>query len=424
MSPFFSRLIKRVNFVIENNIQFFYAFITLSLSAFFSASETALFSIAREQIPSFKSSKNDSLRKVFWLLSNGQQTLIVILVGNLAVNIITVGVINGLVERFFPNGGLWLTLLTATGAILVFGEVLPKNLAVGHGLTIAKAVSYPLYYFSKFLMPLVSILQILNTFFISIFSRYLRTPSPFITEEELAVGFEKSLKDGAISELEHRLLNSVIAAGHRTVSTILIHRSELLYVEPSDSLFEVRDKMVDSSFWFCAVKDGGVEGGIDGFVFLEDIKRFAPKEDRSLFFEKGISVSETMEVADVVVVMQEQAQRVATVQDEFSSVVGVVTLKMAVNSVLPVGDNRVKKSDHYDKVRVFNGKDELVDIDDWIPKTMQVEAQKHRTLNGLITSHLGRIPNKQEEFAIGGSIFYIMEADGRVINSVRIERGN
>jgi CBS domain containing-hemolysin-like protein len=391
------------------------------MSAFFSASETALFSIPREQIPSFEKSENAALRRVFWLLSRGQQTLIVILVANLAINIITVGIVDNIVNTFIPNGGVWVTLLAATGALLIFGEILPKNLAVGHSHFVSKLASFPLYYISMILSPVIKLLQIFNTFLIALFSRYLRTPSPFVTEKELFVSFEKSVKDGTISDKEYSLLDWVISAGHKSVATAIVHRSEILFVQKTDSIFTAKEKMVKAGYWFCAISNEDVDK-VDGFLFLEDIERFNPKVDRPLFYEKGISLPNTMEIADVAIIMKEQAQRVAAIQDEFGSVVGVVTLKKVIASIMPADESCEVKSELSEKNRVFDGKQELIEINDWIPESLKLEATKHRTLNGLITGHLGRIPNKEEEFAIDESIFYIIDADGRVVSLIRIER--
>ena len=146
--------------------------IFLSLSAFFSSSETALFSIPRERISFYQQSTKKSYQWVFELLRDGQRTLLLILLGNLVVNVTIVGFIYKLMFFFISKNTTLASLFVATGIILLFGEILPKNIAVRNSEIIARFNAPLLYHIKIAFHPVLLLLQKMNIFFLKRFRSF------------------------------------------------------------------------------------------------------------------------------------------------------------------------------------------------------------------------------------------------------------
>jgi Mg2+/Co2+ transporter CorB len=102
----------------------------LIISAFLSASETALFSIPKERIHFFQNNDKRQFSRVYALLQHGQRTLLMIILGNVFINITITGLIDSLLNRIFPGSSTLFSLLVATLIIVLFGEMIPKNAAL------------------------------------------------------------------------------------------------------------------------------------------------------------------------------------------------------------------------------------------------------------------------------------------------------
>ncbi len=395
-------------------------FLLLFLSAFFSASETALFSIPRERILGYKDSPKLSGRYIYKLLTDGQRTLMVILVGNLAVNITVVGTINSLVKNLFPESGLWFTFIVATGMILLFGEIVPKNLAVRNGNVVAHLSAPLLFNFKRLIKPIVVIMEKINMTILASFSRYLRQPSPFITMQELATELEESKEDNVISEEEFGLLSKVLQSMDISIASALIHRSELLYLKSDATCEEAISLMGSNDAWFCVVGDDDT-GRLKSFLFIEDLLEASPRKIVSKYLIEAVYVSGTLNLSEVTLMMKSSNIRAIAVHDEFGDLQGVLTLNSGLRRILMIEDNSEFPVQY---VGDFKGLEQLEDIPQWIPVSLKEESFKYKTLNGLITGHLGRIPVKGERFAIDDYIFYIIGSSKRKIDSIRIVKGN
>lgn len=392
----------------------------LLLSAFFSASETALFSIPRERISAFRESKSLAGRYIYKLLTDGQTTLMVILIGNLAVNITVVGTINNLLKVYLPESGFFFTFFTATGLILFFGEIVPKNIAVRNGTVIAHISAPILFNFKRIIKPIVFIMEKINMAILSSFSRYLRQPSPFITMEELSDELLESKENGVITEEEFKLLDKVLGCADISISSALIHRSELVYVDQNATCRDAVSLMGDSDAWFCVV--GNSENGrLESFLFIEDLLDVPAAKKISRYLVKAEYVAATQKLSEVTIMMKSSNIRTVAVHDEFGDLQGVLSLNSALRRIL-ITEHADDQQKEY--VMDFKGLDQLTDIVSWIPPSLKEEARKYKTLNGLITGHLGRIPKAGERFAIDQYIFYIIDSGKRMIDSIRIIKGN
>lgn len=356
------------------------------------------------------------------MLKDGQQTLLLILLGNLAVNITVVGLIYKLMFFFISKNTTLASLFIATGVILLFGEIVPKSIAVRNSEAIAR-FNAPLLYHTKLAFhPILLLLQKINIFFLAFFSRHLRKPSPYITLDEFKSSIAESTQKGILSESEWQMIQSVLKAADLPVSKVVTHRSQLHYVLAATPLSEAISKMCKENETYCCVRSKAGEDEIAGLLYLCD----ALKKDGNMEAKNIVRpipwIADSIEIADLVGFMFNKKYTEVCIHDEFGSFVGVFSLDAGLRGVLKLTSSKPASGEQGVVSKEFKGIVELETIKNWIPPSLVEQAKYSRTLNGLISTYLGRIPKTGETFAIDGWNFYIIKSKLNSIESVLIKK--
>ena len=398
----------------------------LMCSAFFSASEAALFSIPRERISLFGGSPHGHDRAIHALLQNSQRTLMVILLGNLTVNISVVNTINYILVHTFPKQGPLFTFAIATLLILFFGEILPKSIGVTKNYLVARFSAPILLKLSRFLAGVIILFFKINRHLLHFFQEHLRKPSPFITEDEFSHALETYRLNGVISSEEGALLETILAQSQVQVATCIIHRTELIYQPPAATPRDAYHAMRAKKAWFCCVESNDAEK-IEGFYFMEDFALPRRHSEGMELFEPVKIVPSSWCIADTTHMMVQNNFRAVAIAGERGEFMGVFTLQSGVRRLLQTTSNEMGEGgdDHGAPLMsaTFDGGESLWRIGEWIPPSLEKNVLKFKTLNGLLVDYLGKIQVTGEIFAIDGWMFYIIHSDSKTVKSVKIEKG-
>jgi CBS domain containing-hemolysin-like protein len=399
------------------------AILFLSFSAFFSASETALFSIPRERILAYQ--KNKKYRWLYLLLKHGQRTLLLILLGNLFVNITLAGLINGVIEKILPRNSTLISLILATVVIVLFGEILPKNIALKNNEFIAGIISPLLYHLEMLFTPVLKLIQSINNIFFNLFKARLRRPSPFITLEELKTSVEKSAADAVISSHEKDMIVGILQQGSEPVRNVMIHRSKLLILQEQTTVGEALQKMASGNQRLAVVRSPDDSRIIKGVVHIKDCIG-ARKDDfiGSCIVTSVEWVAETMETADLMNMLLTEKFDEVCVLDQFSCFSGIFSLHLCLNSILTNMASPVSNPPQKGRSRVVEGLHEIALLQDWLPQSLMKASSNVRTINGLLTNYVGSIPKSGDRVAIDGYNFYIIKASPTRIERVLISKGD
>ncbi|MCK4982678.1 MAG: DUF21 domain-containing protein, partial [Victivallaceae bacterium] len=181
----------------------------LGLSAWFSGSETALFSLSRARLLSYKESLNRRHKAVYKLMSNYSYTLIVLIFCNMLANIAVTLTGDSLFHRHLQLDPVYeqiITIVFAVMVLLLFGEVAPKTIALMYSHRIADSVALPLLFLRKLLFPLI---WAMNKVSVLIFNWIGQQKPKALNSEEYSLYIEMSAAAGAFSQPERELLESV-----------------------------------------------------------------------------------------------------------------------------------------------------------------------------------------------------------------------
>jgi len=402
----------------------FWCAVFLLLSAFFSASETALFSIPRERIAFYRNSSRRRHRWVFSLLRDGQRTLLLILLGNVFVNITIVGLVHTLISSRIEHNSPLVTLVSATVIILIFGEILPKNIALRFNERIAVAAAPFLYHMQLAAGPVLTVMQRMNTFFLNRFRSQLQKPSPYVTMRELQAGIADLEQSGALSSKEQRAIAQILDTGSAPVGRLTRHRSQILSAEQSEPVGAVVEQLRARANTYCVVRKAEGNDEIVGLAYLSDLLACDGERTVGDVAVAAEWVPDTLSTAELIGDMLDEGHSEVCVLDEFGAFEGVFSigegLERMVASGLSARPRAVALPDG--QGREFDALEDPNAVLEWIPPSLRAAALQARTINGLITKHLGKIPKSGETFAIDEWTFYIIKARANRIESVLVKK--
>ena len=394
--------------------------ILLLLSAFFSGSETALFSLSGFQKKKIQSNYPSTHNTITKLLSSPSRTLAVILIGNTLVNIAATSVATIFAISVFGEKGVAVSIVCMTIILLVFGEVTPKTYAMSNPEGFARFCSRPLHVFGKIIWPIRRILRIIADIFIIIFTRR-KNPNPYITENELKALMTISRKEGIIDDDEEEMIHSIFELGERSVDEIMRPRVDIIACEKNAALAQLIEIMKSSKHTKIPVYEGTIDK-IIGVIYTKEFM-LNQKGNVSDFIRKPLYVPETEKIDDIIVKFQSQKTYIAVVLDEFGGTAGIVTLEDALEEI--VGEIK----DEYDKEPTMikreddgsytiSGKATIREVNDELDITLPMDQVT--TVNGLLLFLFEKVPKQGEHVRIKGVDFKVLEVKNNMVLKARV----
>lgn len=378
------------------------------LSAFFSCTETALFSLNKLELKKMqkKEENNWRVKSIIKLLDDPQRTLISILIGNMFVNISASSLATYLAIKTFGNIGIGIASGIMIFTILVFGEIVPKSLAVANAEAISKRVAKPIEIISTGLFPLIKFFKVIISALYYFLGKKSVKEKKEITEEDLLTLIDAGKDEGVIEEEEKEMIRNIFEFGDTMVKEVMIPRVDMACI-PSDtklgSILKLIKKMGHSRI---PVYEETIDN-IIGILYAKDLLRiyqqwYTSKEKFDLkgIIRKAYFVPENKKIDELLDIFQKDRIQVAIAIDEYGGTAGLITMEDVVEEV--VGEI----IDEYDKeIKLFEMTgdniviaDAIISIDK-INEILNIEIPENdfETLGGFIFDLLGRVPKKDEK---------------------------
>ncbi len=371
-------------------------------SAFFSGSETAFMNLKvhRKSMPSY-------LKRI---LKDEQLFLISILSANTIVNISIAVISTYLTSDIFKKYGfeesiyLWILEVIIVGLIiLLFGEILPKKIAMKKSLQFAKASYYPLKFFLVIITPFSFLINSIIGLIMTLFP-FIKKEKVFDTEEELKIATELGEAEGTIKEDESEMIQSILEFDDKMVREIMTPRVDIASIKSDSNIDDLMDLIKEKKYSKIPMYDENIDK-IKGIIYAKDILPYLigsrpEKINISDFCKEAIFIPENKPIDDMLEEFRDKKTQIAIVVDEWGGTAGLVTVEDIVEEVLGEirdpydieNDLFIKRSDNNytidAKIGIYDIEEEL-DIE--FP-----EDRDYDTLGGYIFFSLGKIPDKEE----------------------------
>jgi CBS domain containing-hemolysin-like protein len=398
--------------------------ILILLSAFFSASETAIFSVSKFKLHALVRENRPGAAALAKLKTNPNKLLATITISNNLVQIFAASLATFIATQAFGSLGIGLATGLITILVTVFGESVPKSLAAHNPVPIALSAAPILQVLSVIISPVTVILENISSFFTHTFGG----KSAGVTEEELKAVIAISEEAGVLGRDAAEIMENVIEFEDVKVREVMTPEVGVVYLDGDKSLREVMPKIVKTEYSRFPVFEASEEniiGILDVDVVLREMhKKSWDSKIKELVVEPFI-VPENKKVADLLADFAKEKRQFALVVDEHGSFNGVVSLEDILEEI--VGDIFDKSLKVERLVRPIEsggfevaGAARVADLEKILHVSLKGDG--FTTLAGLIESHLGRIPRKGEKLKLKNFEIEIEDASERAIRRVHLYR--
>src|SRR6185295_10970013 len=196
-------------------------------------SEAALLSLSPAKVRALKKKKRKSAHYLEWLKAHPKKLIITILMGNNIVNILAPVLATVWATKYYGNSAIGLVTGILTLLLLVFGEILPKNIGQHYQERFSIIVSPPLYFLVRLLSPIVWLFEKLSNLFLS-----KRSSDGMITEDEVLAMVALGAEGGAIEKEERKLIENVLEFTDTTAEEVMTPRVDMEVMDEDSTLRE------------------------------------------------------------------------------------------------------------------------------------------------------------------------------------------
>lgn len=309
-------------------------FLLLASSAFFSGSETALFSLSQVSLQRFRKSHAISAIKVVEALREPRKMLITILLGNelvnVAMSIVGVSIINHIFHMDVELAAI-LAVAIVTPIVLIGGEIVPKNIALRYAPHLAPIIIWPLSLFYKLARPLRALLtKIADRVIIVMGGRPERT-EPMIMEEEFRRLVDLGRREGVIASEEGELIHKVFEFTDKVASDIMTKAQDIFSLPDEMSYEGMTEEIRGVEFSRIPIYRGAPTNVI-GILHVRDLFAFHRKRlkggetNLSEILRETLFVDEATKLEVLLREFQRTQMHMALVNDKSKRLIGLVTM--------------------------------------------------------------------------------------------------
>ncbi|GIQ67533.1 HlyC/CorC family transporter [Xylanibacillus composti] len=422
-------------------------FVLIVLNAFFAASEIALISLNDNKVKTMAEEGHPKMQMLQSLLSEPSRFLATIQIGitlaGFMASAFAAEKFAGQLAEFLMRQGVPLsrTLLgTLSVALitlilsyftLVFGELVPKRLAMRKAELIAMFAVRPLTVLSVITAPFVKLLTLSTNLIVRLFGVDPHEQDEQVTEEEIRMMVDLGKERGTIQETEKIMINNVFEFNNKTVSEIMTHRTHIIGIPVHYSLREMVRLIQEEKFTRFPVYEERMDN-IVGLLHVKDILPFIEDCDGDSFdllrlIRKPLFIPSSRKTDEAFRDLQKHKVHMAIVLDEYGGTAGIVTIEDLIEEIVgnifdeyDEEEKEILKLD--EQTYLMQG---MIDLDT-VANVLDVELplQEYDTLSGFLIGQLGRIPGPDDhsEIEFNDVLFKVEEADDKKIVKVKVYR--
>jgi len=400
--------------------------VLIGLSAFFSSSEIAMFSLAKHRVEALVEDGVPEAEAVRELKSDPHRLLITILVGNNIVNIAMSSIATGLFAIYLSQGEAVLAATFGiTTLVLLFGESAPKSYAVENTESWALRIARPLRYSELVLMPLVIVFDYLTRIINRVTGGRSAIETTYVTRDEIQNMIQTGEREGVIEEEEREMLQRIFRFNRTIAKEVMTPRLDMTAVPKDADIDEAIETCVQSDHERIPVYEGNLDN-IIGVVTLRDLIReqhYGEGDgDLTDVVQPTLHVPESKNVDELLEEIQENRMRMVIVIDEFGTTEGLITLEDMVEEIVGdilEGDEEEPFEFLDDDVVIVRGEVNIDEVNEVLDLDLP-EGEEFETLAGFVFNRAGRLVEEGETIDYDGVTIRIEQVDNTRIMSARI----
>lgn len=416
--------------------------VLILLNGIFAMSEFALVSSKKTRLKKMSDEGNTGAFTALELANNVTPFLSTIQIGITLIGILAgafggATIAGGLANYFrgiailnpYSNAlSIILVVVIITYMTLIFGELVPKRLALNRAEDIATKVARPMMFLSFIAKPFVIILSVSTETVLRIM-RIKKNNEPPVTEEEVKIMLEQGTEAGVFETAELSMIEGVLEIGDLRAESLMTHHTDIIAIDLNDNINESLQKMIHSgrSYFPAYEKDlDNIIGIVSIKQVLADLVESGVIDLRDNIIEPNF-VPKSLPILKLLELFKERGVHIALITDEYGSIEGLITLHDILEAI--VGDVRSLGEPIEMPVVLREDGSWLIDGDTPIEKLKDIlsvhsfpqeEQGYYRTIAGLMMFILQRIPKTGDHVEINGFRYEVVDMDGNKVDKVLV----
>ncbi len=340
--------------------------------------------------------------------------------------------IENLSDSSITTISLVVSFLLITIMHIVFGELIPKSIAIRKSEPTAMFVAYPLRLFATIFQPFIWLMNSMSNGVLRLMNIHPAGESDIHSTEELQLLVKQSADSGEIEEENYEIIKNAFDFTDHSAKQIMVPRQNILSIDIEDDKHEILEQILDSGYSRIPVYEDSIDNIIGIFYTKEFIREYIKHKDdyesfdiRTLIREPFFVVG-SKKISDLLKVFQLKKQHLAIVIDEFGGTEGIITLEDILEEL--VGEIQDEEDDEEnivdkvgDNVYWVQAINPLEEINELLPEELPLsEDGDYNTMSGFIMHELGDIPEENQEFRIADYDFKILKMNNKSVELVEL----
>ncbi len=390
--------------------------ILILLNAYFAATEIAFISLNDNKIEKQAKEGNKKAKQIAKMLKNPSKFLATIQIGiTLAGFLSSAFASDAFADKLAPVLNNWLPMISVdvwkgiaiilitiilSFFTLVFGELVPKRLAMKYYEKIAYSTIGVIKAISVFTAPFVKLLTVSTNIVSRIFG-VTENEEEIVTEEEIKMMVDEGQEKGTIEESEKEMINNIFEFNDITVSEVMTHRTDIFAIDIHSNIKESLDELDEYKYSRIPVYDETIDE-IKGILFIKDIlKSLSKGEDIVIgdILREAYFVPESKPIDELFQELQQNKKQMAIIVDEYGGTAGLVTMEDLLEEIVGnIFDEYDDIENDYEKIDentyYISGSVSIYELNKILGA--HVPEGDYETLSGYLLELLGRIPDDEE----------------------------
>ncbi len=328
------------------------------------------------------------------------------------------------IEPYSATVATVIIVIIVTFLSILFGELVPKRIAIMNPERIAKGVAKPIKILSTISYPLVWLLSTLNSGVFTLFNIKPHSESQ-VTEEEIKAMINEGSELGAIEEEEKDIIERVFHLGDRNITSLMTHRTDIIWFDVNEERASIKEKIKEFQHSVYPLCNETIDDVV-GVIYVKDLY-LQPEAPLSEIGRKALFVPENNSAYQVLEKIKNSKIHYAFIVDEYGSMQGMITVRDILKAI--VGEMPEEEDDEYviverqDGSFLIDGQIQFYDFLTFFNKTIWINEGENEfdTLAGFILHELKRIPAEGDTFDWRGFGFEIVDMDGQRIDKVIVK---
>ncbi|RLJ32769.1 CBS domain containing-hemolysin-like protein [Chryseobacterium sp. 7] len=418
------------------------------LNGFFVAAEFSIVKVRYSQIQLKAAEGNSMAKQAEHIIKHLDEylsaTQLGITLASLALGWVGESALHHVVESLFHSFNIDLTQTTITTISvvtsfvlitimhIVFGELIPKSIAIRKSEATTMATAVPLRVFYIIFKPFIWLMNSMSNGFLRLVKIHPASEQEIHSTEELQLLVKQSADSGEIEEENYEIIKNAFDFTDHSAKQIMVPRQNITSIDFEEDVNDIINKIMDSGYSRIPVYIDSIDNIIGIFYTKEIIREFVKRkgdldhEDLKDLMRDAFFVVESKKVSDLLKTFQLKKQHIAIVIDEFGGTEGIITLEDILEEL--VGEIQDEEDDEEkivdkiaDNTYWVQATQPLDEINEFLPRRLPLsEESEYNSLAGFILYELEEIPEENQEFDLENYHFKILKMNNKSVELVEL----